>query len=961
MAWLPPQLWAQTQPSGGDGSSENPFLITTAEELKWYANYVNGESGDGVVHNTACAKLVNNIDLSTVCGEGKGNWTPIAKYGIYQYNGEHHFDGVFDGNGHTISNLYINDEKGSNLGLFGYIKPTASSAPASVKNLKMASVQIVGESYIAAVSGSGSGVTFENIEVISGSIAGTRNISGISSCVGNAKNCINRADVTASSMYAAGVIHYIGKVSNCSNYGKITAGRGLAGGIVSNGDGFAKLTDCANYGDIEITQPVANDCGVGGLLGFPWYVEISNCANFGNIYLKAQSELVGVIVGKGLLVKASGILANTGNIYVGGTAQTDVPVLQSGISWKDNKVNNTATCLTPTAEQLTSGWLTWQLQQNCSTQTWGQNISTDPKDKYPVIGGSVLYAAGPCTGDHSAATSFSNNPSFVTHNLTHHDAVPATCVADGTIEYWSCSDCGKQWSDESGQHIVTDLTAKALGHDYNAQDVCTRCGAKLCSEGHTKDLQVDAVEATCTTAGNIGYYHCSVCNKYYNAETNEQIAENSWKIPAKGHTANHVLAQAATCSKKGNHECWYCSGCNTYFKEETCENAYTDDADAETGVWIEMIPHTLPIEFDENGVKYCSVCGHIEGEAPTLVADEASPFNGYYAFSKAGHLVWLHNQVQAYDAVTNPSPIESIKCYLANDISLKAVCHPADAANNVAEANWNPIGGENPFKGIFDGNGHTVSDLYINSSGNNLGLFGYVDGAEIKNVTVQGNVTGFYEEGNEQSGQYVGLVLGVGTTKSKLENCESRGSVTGCSNVGGIAGLVPRGTITLCINRATVTGSSQSGKYIGGIVGYGKGLSFCANYADITAEGSSVGGLVGYVFPDINNEGMSNCMNVGNVIGKQNVGGLAGECFAPQNTNNYSIGRVEATNQYAGLLVGKYGNDPSKAFANTYYVEEGLVVENGTATAGKYYGDGTISASAQAVHQADVASGKLAS
>jgi hypothetical protein len=150
MAWLPPQLWAQTQPSGGDGSSESPFLITTAEELKWYASYVNGESGDNVVHTTACAKLMNDIDLSTVCGEGKGNWTPIAKYGIYQYNGEHHFDGVFDGNGHTISNLYINDEKGSNLGLFGYIKPTASSAPASVKNLKMASVQIVGESYIAA-------------------------------------------------------------------------------------------------------------------------------------------------------------------------------------------------------------------------------------------------------------------------------------------------------------------------------------------------------------------------------------------------------------------------------------------------------------------------------------------------------------------------------------------------------------------------------------------------------------------------------------------------------------------------------------------------------------------------------------------------------------------------------------------------------------------------------------------
>lgn len=709
----------------------------------------------------------------------------------------------------------------------------------------MASVQIVGKTDIAAVCASGHNATFENIEVISGSIAGFSDIYGISGCRGSAKNCINCADVTASRYNVAGVISTIqDEASNCSNYGKITTETGWAGGIAGGSDGFTTIQNCANYGEIHVTGTVnSTDYAVGGLLGYPWNIEISNCANFGNIYLTEQSEFVGAIVGTVQLKKASGILANTCEIYVGGAAQANVPVLQSGIKWLEDNVDNTATCIIPTAEQLASGWLAWQLQLNCGIQTWGQNISTEPKDAYPVIGGSVLYAEGSCTDDLSAATSFSNNPGVVTHKFTHHDAVPATC------------------------------------------------------------------------------------------------------------------------SKKGNHEYWYCSDCKKYFKEQICENAYTDDADAETGVWIDMIPHTLPIDFDENGVKYCSVCGHIEGEAPMLVADEASPFNGYYAFSKAGHLVWLHNQVQAYDAVTNPSPIESIKCYLANDISLKAVCHPADAANNVAEANWHPIGGKNPFKGIFDGNKHTVSDLYINSSGSNLGLFGYVDGAEIKNVTVQGNVTGFYEEGNEQSGQYVGLVLGVGTTKSKLENCESRGSVTGCSYVGGIAGLIANNCfITSCTNRATVKNyPGTSGAYFGGIVGYGTGLSFCANYADITAEGSSVGGLVGYVFPDINNEGMSNCMNVGNVIGKQNVGGLAGECFAPQNTNNYSSGRVEATNQYAGLLVGKYGNDPSKAFANTYYVEEGLVVENGTATAGKYYGDGTISASAQAVHQADVASGKLAS
>ena len=829
--------WAQTQPSEGDGSSEHPFLINTAEELKWYASYVNGESGDNVVHSTACAQLVKDIDLSTVCGEGKGNWTPIAKFGIYERLSSNKFDGVFDGNGHTISNLYINDENGSKLGLFGYIYPTMQKT--SVKNLKMRNVQIVGKEYCAAVCGCGIAVTLENIEVISGSIAGFRDIYGISGCGGSARNCINRANVTVERTYAAGIISNItGEVSNCSNYGKITAGNGRAGGIAAGSNGFTQLINCANYGEIHVTGTVnGTDYAVGGLLGYPWNIEISNCANFGNIYLKEQSDIVGVIVGTAKLKKASGILANTGNVYVNNVAQADVPVLQTGISWYKDNVDNTANCITPTAEQLASGWLAWQLQLNCGIQTWGQNISADPKDAYPVIDGSMLYAEGSCTDDLSAATSFSNDPGVVTHNLTHHDAVLATCVADGTIEYWSCSDCGKQWSDESRQHIVTDLTAKALGHDY------------------------------------------------------------------------------------------------------------------------------IPADFDKNGLKYCSVCGHVEAEAPTLVAEETSEFNGYYALSKAGHLVWLHNQVQVYDTATDTYPNESIKCYLANDISLKDVCHPADAANSVEEASWNPIGDSNSFKGIFNGNGHTVSDLYINSSGSNLGLFGQVAGAEIKNVTVQGNVTGFYDEGNSLSGQYVGLVLGVGTSGVKLENCESRGSVTGYKYVGGIVGLVPSsgGTITMCTNRATVKNySGQSGKYFGGIVGRGCGLSLCANYADITTESNNVGGLAGLLSTDSNRKGMNNCMNVGNVKGKQNVGGLAGNCGAANNVNNYSSGRVEATSQYAGLLVGTYTSNPSAAFENTYYVKEGFVVENGTTTAGKYYGNGTISAPAQAVNQADVASGKLA-
>lgn len=780
MAWLPPQLWAQTRPSGGDGSSESPFLITTAEELKWYANYVNGESGDKVVHNTACAQLMNDIDLSAVCGKGKGNWTPIAKYDIYKAGMEKKFDGVFDGNGHTISNLYINNKRGNYLGLFGRIEPTSSSAPASVKNLKMDNVQIVGSQNIAAVCSSGRNVTFENIEVISGSITGSYFVFGISGSGGSARNCINRANVTASGTYAAGVINHIrGEVSNCSNYGKITTRKGPAGGIACVNQESNKLTDCANYGDIYVTGSLGSNSGsaVGGLLGDPSNLEISNCANFGNIYLTEQSELVGVIVGTHQLKKARGILANTGNVYVNNVAQADVPVLQSGITWYIGKVDNTAKCLTPTAEQLASGWLAWQLQQNCSKQTWGQNISTEPKDEYPVIGGSEVYAVGSCIN-----IQFSNVLGVVTHDLRHNNAV------------------------------------------------------------------------------------------------------------------------SATCSHKGSHEYWYCRDCKTFFKEATCENAYTDDADPETGVWIE-IPHTVPANFDKNGLKYCSVCGHVEAEAPTLVADEASKFNGYYAFSKAGHLVWLHNQVQAYDETTQTYPYESIKCYLANDISLKDLCHPADDANGVAEANWNPIGDNTPFKGIFDGNGHCIKNLYSSLyQGGYVGLFGSVYGGTIKNVTVEGVI--------ESSCSNQGMIAGE-SVGANYYNCVAKGRIITSGNVeyvGGITGWFTPNSASIPVVRG------------------------CVSYVDIVSTGTFAGGIIG---KSSNSIIMEACANYGNVTGKINVGGLMGytDPKSDSHITNCYVGSCEVRGTGSNVFLTCF--EPSgklSTFEKVFYSKDAKVFASADAT-----------------------------
>ena len=120
MAMLIPQwAWAQTasQPSEGDGSTGNPYIITKAEELAWFRDQVNGGN------NEICAKIADNvevIDLKDFCHAADDSknieelsWVPIG-------NDNKQYKGTFDGNNKTISNLYINANQNS-MGLFGFL------------------------------------------------------------------------------------------------------------------------------------------------------------------------------------------------------------------------------------------------------------------------------------------------------------------------------------------------------------------------------------------------------------------------------------------------------------------------------------------------------------------------------------------------------------------------------------------------------------------------------------------------------------------------------------------------------------------------------------------------------------------------------------------------------------------------------------------------------------------------
>ena len=174
----------------------------------------------------------------------------------------------------------------------------------------------------------------------------------------------------------------------------------------------------------------------------------------------------------------------------------------------------------------------------------------------------------------------------------------------------------------------------------------------------------------------------------------------------------------------------------------------------------------------------------------------------------------------------------------------------------------------NMYAGVFDGDFHTISGLYINSTESNQGLFGGINGATVKNLKVIGDVT--------SSNNYVGGIVGK-LVKGAIENCSFEGNVTTTKSggyAGGIAGYTGNGStqtgsIINCSNSAAVTGG-----YAGGITSYAKysTITECYNVGKITGTGNT-GGIAGQI---MNNTVISNCYSIGEVTSSGNAGGIVG-------------------------------------------------------------------------------------
>ena len=262
-------------------------------------------------------------------------------------------------------------------------------------------------------------------------------------------------------------------------------------------------------------------------------------------------------------------------------------------------------------------------------------------------------------------------------------------------------------------------------------------------------------------------------------------------------------------------------------------------------------------------------------QTPTPPANGNGDVDTPYIITKAEELAWFRNQVNGGKNKICAKIADNVEV-----IDLKDFCHAEDVSQNLKELSWVPIGTANkPYKGTFDGNNKTITNLYIKTAHNDVGFFCMImgatiqdlifDNAKVENVSTtytKALCTGILAGGSDAGTNPPSHIKGIKTTKNctvigqndtggivgnacniNIENCENRSSVKGESYVGGIAGNYYYKNIKRCTNYGTVETVKNNSQRTGGIIGYANGTSIedCANYGKLTSKGCYYGGIAG--------------------------------------------------------------------------------------------------------------------
>lgn len=896
-------------------AGDAPYQISTGRELVYLAQLVN----DGNNFSGKTIVLTANIDLSLIChaaneetGAAEVNWTPIG-VGSANAKEQKPFSGTFDGQGHTISGLYINNSS-ANQGLFGYIDRSAI-----VQNLIVTGSVTTSKEYTGGIVGRS---PRNKGAVRNCGFYGTVTATGTSGGVvggGNALNCwYYRTDEAASNLGVCG-----GPATNCvmiSSAEPMTADKleTLKTAAPDTGKVWS-WTEGAEYPMLidppkTITmQPVFPDCTAVVSAGETTLnvendytyevtsdtVTITVSGNSDTLYYAASESEKDYKPEGGNLTKIDGttIINKTDlpKTYYYGTEE-DFRLLAA---WNSalGRSGNTATVTTADrlkalARMVNSG----KDSMTGKTITLGGDITLDGSvwtpigtEKNPFKGTFTGYSR---SGGYAAISGLSGDLFGVVDNsktkiqyvtISGGKGRLVTTLISGTVE--NCMSTAEVTGAGGGLVGTSTGTVKnSYYYNENCKNIVAVSGdgtitncyylADTSTWGQTGDTgarteaEFKAGRVTWELNGKDAVYRYNVTTYWSMGENDLPCLETYNAVYELTLTVNGTLPEGASL-QLGDASIKVLTDGNTQYVYRA--NSYGApmvpvSAEVPDGYQVMYSPNAPTNgKFKIDGFTKANNYYTVEFVKGDISWYEANKDSKSYAFKTADELVGFSLLVNG--STGTRENFEGWTLTLADNINLDGIA-------------WTPIGQSNAFSGTFDGKGHTIEDMSANVTSGYAGLFGNVRGT-VKNVQVTGSVTA---SGNVRA-------------------------------VGGIVGYSAGGTVQNCLSKVNIL-APQVNCPVGGVVGESSNkpndntasstVNLCWNEGTVTGGSGSTGGIVG-----TNSNGkVTNCANFGAVKGSSTAGGIVG---IGTTANSYNLGDV------TGAESGTYGIS-SRAATNSYYL-----------------------------------------
>lgn len=791
--------------TGKWGSVTNPYVISNETHLKNLSAIVNGRDAlnsivgsDGVTAEQVVATDKTYKDCYFVVAADLGAGTAIELVPIGK-DGTHYFAGTIfggndsDANNRTMRTINLNIQQSgvSNVGLFGYVKG------ATISHLTTAGT-IVGGAAVGGLVGYADGVTISNCRN-NATVTGAYMIGGLVG-FGNdvtITSSVNNADIT-------------GEYNKAGTPSGLTKGAYVGGfvGVVNGGS----IANCYNNGNISASGD--NSDFLGGIAGYTT-APISYCASLKDKTIEGSNQ-VGGIVGK-----ASGNNAKIEYCYFGGKI--------NGL-WNDNSAKLDFICAEK--EDGSSVSNSWKLSSAIEGVTGNRQYanaghSIQVASAFTL---SPSYFDGTEYTPYTAVDGWQNiltvniNAFQILGEtesgkfLALHDGSNKSTLPNKTV-------IGKE-KNSTGSPAKTDLVVNFIVY-YNAdtkQDVVAelkdiKIDAAAVDYNATEQYVVDNTQLPTTV--NTHYFKQSFYfdqNGGGNAtlgKTNAGTYKVYSDVWIRANNTDYLVGRKeSTWTIK---KLKFTIGNNQFFYGQDIENAIKNQIviKNQSNVSVPKGAYTVvfgfndtehnfygPIDIDQNQKEFsvAKTIISIYDSSNTLINDNFD-INGFSVIVKAGdfgvqnnginksniennpwgsesnpyiigtrgQLVTLSNIVRGVTNATNSQYTSDVYKYVKGTIASYGGAYFKLARSIASIGNITPIGTiSNVFAATFDGNNNNLSGLNISVAGNNVGLFGYISGATIKNLTVNGSV-----KGSSNVGGVVGYAL-----NSTIENVTNNASVS---------------------------------------------------------------------------------------------------------------------------------------------------------------------------------------